>query len=69
MKIRKITRTKSGSTLINLYGVIPEDWDYIEVIKGLSTEDSIQLTLYKVEVGKVANKVSRKLSAKTPKSD
>jgi hypothetical protein len=69
MKVRKVTRTKSGSTLINLYGVIPKDWEYVEVIKGLSYEDSIQLTLYKIEVGKVAKFPENKVSAKTPKSD
>ena len=42
-KVRKLTKTDSGSLLINLRELLPENWSYVDVEKIEETKKSVTL--------------------------
>lgn len=49
-RVRKISETGAGAKLLNLKGLIPENWEYVEVEK---VEDKGDEVLLKISVLKV----------------
>lgn len=73
MVIRKITHTRDGSLLVNFFGIIPEDWIYVEVVeqgqhlKGPKPKkrNPIIVVLHKVEIEHIGTEIPRKISNTT----
>lgn len=70
--MRKVTFTETGGRLVNLAGVIPTDWLYIDVsLQGKATSkgaEGIKLLIIPIRKVATAVKHTRKVQATTPAS-
>jgi len=66
--MRKVTFTKTGGRLVNLAGIVPEDWEYVDVQRKESMLGSIIVQIDLVRSVNDSARNTRKLQRPTKDS-